>query len=70
MHLFELLACFGLRFCILPYTFVVSIKNLDLDSEYDIWLATRKKWRGCDKNKVRKKWKEAEKVASQLAMKS
>ena len=36
-------------FCILSYSFVVSTKNLDLDSDYELWLAMRKKWRGCDK---------------------
>ena len=35
--------------CILSYSFVVSTKNLDLDSEYELWLAMRKKRRGCDK---------------------
>ena len=49
MHLYELLACFALMFCILSYSFVVSTKNLDLDSDYELWLAMRKKWKGCDK---------------------
>ena len=49
MHLYELLACLALMFCILSYGFVVSTKNLDLDSEYEVWLAMRKKRRGCDK---------------------
>ena len=35
-------------FCILSHSFMVSIKNLDLDSEYEIWLAMRKKRTGCD----------------------
>ena len=49
MHSYELLACFALMFCILSYSFVVSTKNLYLDSDYELWLAMRKKWRGCDK---------------------
>ena len=49
MHLYELLACFALMFCILSYSFVVPTKNLDLDSDYEQWLAMTKKWRGCDK---------------------
>ena len=48
MHLYELLACFALMFCILSYSFVVSTKNLDLDSDCQLWLAMGKKWRGCD----------------------
>ena len=43
MHLYELLACFALIFCILSYSFLVSTKNLDLDSDYGLWLAMRKK---------------------------
>ena len=49
MHLYVLCACFALMFCILSYSFIVSTKNLDLDSEYELWLAMRKKRRGCDK---------------------
>ena len=48
MHLYELLACFALMFSILSYSFVVSTKNFDLDSAYELWLAVRKRWRGCD----------------------
>ena len=36
-------------FCILWYSFVVSTKKFDLDSDYELWLAMRKKWRGYDK---------------------
>ena len=54
VHLYELLACFALMFCILSYSFVVSTKNLDLDSDYELWVAMRKKWRGCDKIRRRK----------------
>ena len=36
MHLHELLACFALMLCFLSYSFVVSIENLDLDSEYKL----------------------------------
>ena len=52
MHWYELLACFALMFCILSDSFMVSTKNLDLDSEYELWLAMRKKQRGC--NKIRR----------------
>ena len=54
MHLYELLACFAPMFCILSYSLVVSTKNLDLDSEYELWLAMRKKRRGCDKIRRRR----------------
>ena len=55
MHLYELLACFALIFfCIISYSFVVATKNLDLDSEYELWLAIRKKWRACDKIRRRR----------------
>ena len=62
MHLHELLACFAVMFCIFSYSFVVSTKNLELDSDYELWLAMRKKWRGCDKirrgrsGRRRKRW--------------
>ena len=49
MHLYELFACFALMFCIFSYSFVVSTKNLDLDSEYELWFAMRKKRGGCEK---------------------
>ena len=32
MHLYELLSCFALMFCIFSPSFVVSTKDLDLDS--------------------------------------
>ena len=44
MHLYALLACLVLilvhlcvLLCIFFYSFVVSIKNLDLDSNYELW---------------------------------
>ena len=44
MHLYALLACLALilvhlcvSLCILFSHFVVSIKNLDLDSNYELW---------------------------------
>ena len=41
MHLYELLAWFALMFCIFSYSFVVSTKDLGLDSDYELWLATK-----------------------------
>ena len=44
MHLHALLACLALilvhlcvLLCILFYSFMLSIKNLDLDSQYELW---------------------------------
>ena len=54
MHLHELLACCALMFCILSYNFVVLTKNLDLYSDYELWLVMRKKGRGCDKIRRRR----------------
>ena len=60
MHLYELLACFALMFC-QEFGFGFRLRTMDCNEEEMERLRQNKAW---------KKWKEAEKVASQSAAKS